>query len=370
MKKPADREADATFMRRAVKLARAGLGATYPNPCVGAIVVQGGHIVGAGKSKPTGGAHAEPQAIARAGDAARGATIYVTLEPCVHHGRTPPCTESIIEAGLARVVVGVFDPARHADGRGVARLRAAGLAVDVGLAAPECAELHEHYLHHVRTGRPFVTLKAAASLDGRIATASGDSKWLTSERARKHVHRTRAEHHAIAVGATTVLADDPRLDVRHVRGTDPVPFVLDSSLRLGAKDAPRRRILRAGTFVLHAPGVSRAAIRRVAATGAELVEVRTGKDGHLDPRAVLRWLGRRSIRSLLVEGGGRVHGAFFAAHAWNRMLLYQAPRLLGDAARPVLAGVAWPTVRNAPAPVVEGRKVLGPDLLWILRPRR
>jgi diaminohydroxyphosphoribosylaminopyrimidine deaminase/5-amino-6-(5-phosphoribosylamino)uracil reductase len=369
VKAPADREADAELMRRAVRVAHTGLGATYPNPCVGALVVQRGRIVGAAKSRPTGGAHAEPQAIARAGEDARGATLYVTLEPCVHHGRTPPCTEAILAAGIGRVVVGVFDPARHANGHGVARLRAAGLTVDVGLAAAECAALHEHYLHHVRTGRPFVTLKAAASLDGRIATASGDSKWITSERARKHVHRMRAEHHAIAVGATTVLLDDPRLDVRHVRGVDPIPFVLDSSLQLGAKDAPRRRILRAGTTVLHGPRASAAAIRRVAATGAEPVEVRCGKDGHLDPRAVLRVLGRRSIRSLLVEGGGRVHGAFFAANAWDRMLLYQAPRLLGDTARPLLSGVAWPTVRTAPAPVVEARKILGPDLLWILRPR-
>lgn len=368
MKARTSAAADAAFMARAVGLARAGLGATYPNPCVGALVVRGSEVLGAARSRPTGSTHAEPQAIAKAGPAARGATLFVTLEPCVHHGRTPPCTEAIIAAGIGRVVVGVLDPARHVDGHGVAGLRAAGVRVDVGIGQSECAAVHEHYLHHVRTGRPFVTLKAAASLDGRIATESGDSRWITSERARRHVHRIRAEHHAIAVGAETVLTDDPRLDVRHVRGLNPLPVVLDTRLRLGAKQAPKRQILRPGTWVLHGPRVSAAAIARVAATGAEPVSIRTGPDGRLDVRAALRWLGRRQIRSLLVEGGGHVHGAFFAARAWDRLLLYQAPRLLGDAGRPLLAGITWPTVRRAPAPRVEARRALGPDLLWILRP--
>ncbi|MCA9710351.1 MAG: bifunctional diaminohydroxyphosphoribosylaminopyrimidine deaminase/5-amino-6-(5-phosphoribosylamino)uracil reductase RibD, partial [Myxococcales bacterium] len=247
-----EREADhERLMQQAVRLARAGLGATYPNPCVGAVVVAEGRVLGAARSRPTGGPHAETQALARAGAAARGATMVVTLEPCGHVGRTPPCTRAIIEAGIRTVVVGVRDPAAHVDGKGIRALRRAGVEVIVGVGAKACGEVHEHYLHHARSGLPFVSLKAATSLDGRIATAGGDSKWITGEAARRHAHRLRAWHHAIAVGAETALRDDPRLDVRLVRGVDPIPVVFDGRLRVGAARAPRLAVLRPGALVLH-----------------------------------------------------------------------------------------------------------------------
>lgn len=352
-------------MARAVAVARRGLGATYPNPCVGAVVVVRGRGVSAARSRPTGGAHAEAQALAKAGRAARGATLYVTLEPCCHFGRTPPCTDAIIEAGVARVVIGVEDPAAHARGKGIGKLRRAGITVDIGVGAAACEQLHAHYLHHERTGRPFVTLKAGASLDGRIATATGDSKWITSEASRTHAHRARAEHHAIMVGGQTVLDDDPRLDVRHVRGTNPVPIVADTRLRVGGARVPPRRILQQGTFVLHGPGAPAAAVKRVARTGATLVELPLGADGHLDLAAVLQWAGDNSLRSILVEGGGHLLGAFVREHLWQRWLLYQSPRVLGEG-RAVLAGVDWPTVAAAPTVRVQFRRRLGPDLLWSL----
>ncbi len=354
-------------MKRAVALARGGLGATYPNPCVGAVVFRGARVVAGARSRPTGGAHAETQALARAGAKARGASMAVTLEPCCHHGRTAPCTRAIIEAGVRRVAIGVRDRAAHVDGKGIRALRRAGIEVIVGVHEAACRGVHEHYLHHVVHGRPFVTLKAACSLDGRIATAQGDSRWITSEVSRKHVHRLRAQHHAIAVGAETAILDDPGLDVRWGRGVDPIPVVFDSRLRLGAASAPALSVLRPGTWVLHTARASAAARARLAKTGATPVEVADDGAGHVDIDAALRELGRREIRSLLVEGGGRLHGAFMGTAAWQRAYLYQAPRILGDG-RPVVAGIGWPTVAAAPPVRVESRRTLGPDALIVLVP--
>jgi diaminohydroxyphosphoribosylaminopyrimidine deaminase/5-amino-6-(5-phosphoribosylamino)uracil reductase len=355
-------------MQQAIRLAHAGLGATYPNPCVGAVVAKGERVLGSARSQPTGGAHAETQALARAGAAARGATLVVTLEPCCHHGRTPPCTDAIVAAGIRTVVVGLRDPAGHVDGKGVRALARAGLEVIEGVEAAACRAVHEHYLHHVAHGTPFVTLKAAISIDGCIATREGDSKWITGPAARRHGHRLRARHHAIAVGAHTAWLDDPRLDVRLVRGVDPIVVIFDGHLRLGGPGAPRSlAVLRPGTLVLHGEGASAAARARVAKTGATLVPVAQTPTGLVDVAAALRELGRREIRSLLVEGGGRLHGAFVAAGAWQRAFVYQAPRLLG-AGRPMIAGVGWPTVDEAPRVHIEVRRRLGPDLLTVLVP--
>jgi diaminohydroxyphosphoribosylaminopyrimidine deaminase/5-amino-6-(5-phosphoribosylamino)uracil reductase len=354
-------------MARAVAHARPGLGATYPNPCVGALIVRRGKLIGKGRSAPTGGPHAEVRAIAQAGSAARGATMYVTLEPCSHVGRTGPCTKAIAEAGIARVVVGIVDPAEHANRRGIRWLRRHGIEVDVGVGESWCTALHEHYLHHVGTGRPFVTLKAATSLDGRIATASGDSKWITSEAARREGHRLRARHHAIAVGVETVLADDPSLTVRLARGHDPMPIVFDSKLRLGGPKAPGRAVLREGTLVLHTSSASGTAQRRLVDRGVETLSIRADSRGRVDVDAALRTLGKRSVRSLLVEGGGRLLGSFVQAQCWQQFYLFQAPRLLGEG-RPLLGGVSWPTVEDAPTLRVESRRRLDQDLLTILRP--
>lgn len=357
----------AELMRQAVRMAASGLGATYPNPCVGAVVAKGGRVLGSARSRPTGGAHAETQALAQAGASARGATLVVTLEPCCHHGRTPPCTDAIVAAGIRTVVVGVRDPARHVNGKGMDALVRAGVEVVEGVEHEACLAVHEHYLHHVVHGTPFVTLKAATSLDGCIATREGDSKWITGEPARRHGHRLRARHHAIAVGAHTATVDDPGLDVRLVRGVDPIVVLFDGRLRLGGRGAPRLRVLRPGTLVLHTERAPAAARARVAETGATLVPVAEAGEGLVDVPAALRELGRREIRSLLVEGGGRLHGAFVAAGAWQRAFLYQAPRLLGEG-RPMIAGVGWPTVEQAPRVHVEARRRLGHDLLTVLVP--
>jgi diaminohydroxyphosphoribosylaminopyrimidine deaminase/5-amino-6-(5-phosphoribosylamino)uracil reductase len=361
------RTSDEVAMARAVRWARRGTGSTYPNPCVGAVVVRGGRIVAGAHTSPTGGPHAEVRALAKAGARAKGATLVVTLEPCCHQGRTGPCTSAILAAGIRRVVVGIADPAPHARGRGPKLLRAAGLEVTTGVGEAACAEVHAHYLHHVRTGLPFVTLKAAASLDGRIAVKSGASKWISGELARKDGHRLRAEHHAVAVGIGTVIADDPQLDVRHVKGASPIAVVFDSTLRLGTPALARAKVLRPGTLVLHGPDAAQARRDRVRRRGGEPIAVRLADDGTIDVTRALAELGRREIRSLLVEGGGHLLGSFVREGAWQRFVLYQAPRLLGEGT-PVLAGVAFPDVAAAPAITVVGSRKLGPDVRLELRP--
>ncbi len=355
------------MMRRAVVLARRGLGATYPNPAVGAVVVRGGVVVATGRTAPTGGPHAEARALGKAGEAARGATLYVTLEPCSHHGRTPPCTDAIKQAGVARVVYGVEDVAAHASGRATKILRKAGIDVTVGVEAQRCFAVHEHYLHHARTGQPFVTLKTAASLDGQVSVRTGDSKWITSERSRKVGHGLRAEHHAIAVGIGTVLADDPSLSVRLVRGVDPRRVVFDSTLRLAG--ARKKTICSPGTLVLHTAAARAADADALHDCGVETVRVQATRNGRVSVRAAVRALGRLDVRSLLVEGGGNLVGAFAKAAQWDRWFWFCAPKVLGEGTAAV-AGVSWAKVASTPALEVERRTVLGDDVLTVLRPRR
>jgi diaminohydroxyphosphoribosylaminopyrimidine deaminase/5-amino-6-(5-phosphoribosylamino)uracil reductase len=352
-------------MARALRLAAAGTGGTYPNPCVGAVVVAGGKVVGAGKSRPTGAAHAEVVALRRAGEKARGATLYVTLEPCRHFGRTPPCTRAIVEAGIARIVVGVRDPATHARGRGLRELARAGVEVLEGVAAERARAVHAHYLHQLATGRPFVTLKAAVSLDGQIAPASGQSRWITGEAARRDAHRLRAGHHAVAIGSRTLRSDDPALTVRLVRGRDPTVVVFDSRLR-SAGLLGKCQALRPGTLVLYVQGSPRA-VARLHGAGLRPIEVAAGRDGRVDISAALRALGRREIRSLLVEGGGELLGSFVRTGLWQTLVLYQAPRLLGRG-RALLAGLSYRRVDDGPRLTVRSRRVLGDDLRIELAP--
>jgi diaminohydroxyphosphoribosylaminopyrimidine deaminase/5-amino-6-(5-phosphoribosylamino)uracil reductase len=352
------------FMREALRLARSGTGATYPNPCVGAVVVQGSTIVGRGRSAATGGPHAEVQALRQAGERARGATLYVTLEPCNHFGRTPPCVDAILAAGIAKVVVALVDPAPHVAGKGIRRLRRHRIVVEVGALADQAREVHAHYLHHVATRLPWVTLKLACSLDGRIATANGDSKWITGEPARRDVHRLRAAHHGIAVGAATVLADDPRLDVRLVRGVDPLPIVFDPRLRVASAGRPFH-LLRAGVMFLHGEQASRRARAALARSGAEGIEVACDDEGGLAIPAALELLGQRDLRSLMVEGGGRLLAAFVRASAWQQLWVYRAPMLLGGDARPAFGELGLERVADAPRVALLRRRTLGDDELCV-----
>ncbi len=356
-------ENDASFMGLALRLARSGTGSTYPNPCVGAVVVKNGRVIASACSDRTGGPHAEVRALLAAGEEARGATVYITLEPCSHTGRTGPCTGALHQAGVREVVWGVHDPAAHANGRAQAVLEQAGIRVRAGVMADHCARVHEHYIHHVTTGLPFVTLKSALSLDGRIACPNGDSRWITGVEARRYVHQMRAQHHAIAVGVGTALHDNPRLNVRHVEGVDPVPIVFDSRLR--SVSANLEILSRA--LVVHTDAASRTDRRTLAAKGGEGVCVPAGKDGRVSIPAALQVLGERGIRSLMVEGGGTLTASLVAHAAWQRWFLFHAPVVLGEG-KAVVPGLSWPTVAEAPHVVVVGRETLGVDLLTIVEP--
>jgi len=356
---------DAAAMRAALRLARRGLGRTSPNPAVGAVVVARGRVVGRGFTRPVGGPHAEVVALRDAGARARGATLYVTLEPCAHHGRTPPCVDAVLAAGVRRVVVGCADPNPHVRGGGAARLRRAGLEVTMGVREDECREQIRFFAHHVRSGLPWVTLKLAATLDGRIATAGGDSKWVTGEKARARVQELRDLHDAVLVGAETVIADDPELTCRRRGGRDPLRVILDGRLRLPLA----ARVVRAGTLVLTGRGAPARKLAALRARGAEVVELRH-RGGALAWRDVLATLGRRGLCSLLVEGGGRVAAAAVAARGVDELLLFYAPKLAGGDARPMLGDLGLRRMADAPRLRLRRSERLGDDLLLYLSPSR
>jgi diaminohydroxyphosphoribosylaminopyrimidine deaminase/5-amino-6-(5-phosphoribosylamino)uracil reductase len=351
---------DREVMAQALLEARRGR--TSPNPRVGAAVVLDGELVALGYHERAGAAHAEVDAIGKAGDSVRGATLYVTLEPCNHHGRTGPCTEAIIEAGIGRVVIGSVDPAPHVPGA-MARLRAAGIEVSAGLLEEECDALIADFAKHIRTGLPFVTLKAAVTLDGKIATRTGDSKWITGEAARKHVHQLRADHDAILLGVGTVLADDPRLDVRHVSGPDPIRVVLDADLRTPVTARLVRSESDAPTWIFHAKDADSERAAALAEAGAELIAVQRDERG-IDLRAVLHILGQRDIVRVLVEGGAHVHGSFLDLQLADRAAIFIAPRFIGDErAVSMAAGLGAESVQGATRLLRARMTAVGEDWL-------
>jgi diaminohydroxyphosphoribosylaminopyrimidine deaminase/5-amino-6-(5-phosphoribosylamino)uracil reductase len=315
-------------MARALELARRGLGRTHPNPSVGAVLVRNGRIVGEGTTAPAGGPHAEVRAIDQAGARARGADLYVTLEPCAHVGRTPPCVSALVPLGLRRVVIAMVDPNPRVRGRSVRRLRAAGVAVTVGVGAAEAAALMAGYRSWLLRGRPLVTLKLAATLDGRIAARSGDARWITGAAARRRAHELRDLHDAVLVGAGTVRADDPELTCRLPRGRNPVRIVVGGA-RL---DLPvRARVFDVGvapTWVVGPAGMDATAAARLRRRGVAVVAV-PGRRGEIDPVGLVRTLAARGVTSVLVEGGARVAGDWLRAGLVDRIVWFVAPSLLG-----------------------------------------
>jgi len=317
-------------MSLALREASRGLGRTAPNPAVGAVLVRGGRVVGRGHHARAGSPHAEIEALRAAGGRARGADLYTTLEPCNHFGRTPPCSVAVIEAGVARVFVGSRDPNPLVNGKGSSRLRRAGVEVVAGPLQAECDALNAPWFRFIASGRPFVTLKVAATLDGRIATAAGDSRWVSGPEARAWVHRLRDRVDAVLVGRGTALADDPRLTTRLPGGggRDPLRVVLDTGLALPASLRLFRQRSAARTLVLHA-----AARRRRLGPGVDLQRCPRGPGG-LDLGAALALLAARGVVHLLVEGGGAVAASLLAAGLVDRLALVLAPRVLGG-------GLGW-----------------------------
>jgi diaminohydroxyphosphoribosylaminopyrimidine deaminase / 5-amino-6-(5-phosphoribosylamino)uracil reductase len=325
-----DVETDRHFMLRALELAERGRGLTSPNPMVGAVVVSDGEIVGEGYHARAGGPHAEVVALAAAGPRSRGATIYVTLEPCSYHGRTPPCAEAVIEAGIRRVVAALVDPNPRVSGRGLAALRAAGIEVADAVLGEHAERQNRAFVAAMRLGRPHVTLKIAMTLDGRIADRQGESKWITGEAARGQAQRLRSEVDAILVGVGTVLRDDPALTVRREQPwpREPYRVVLDTHARTPAA----AKLIAAGTparaLIVTAAEAEASRVAALGAAGATVVAV-AARGGRVDPRAALTALADLEVRAVLVEGGAEVHGAFVDAGLVDRVAVFLAPRLLG-----------------------------------------
>jgi len=340
---------DSQFMRQAIRLARKAAGRTSPNPLVGAVVVRDGLTVGRGHHKKAGTPHAEVHALNEAGAAATGATLYVTLEPCNHTGRTPPCTEAILRAGVSRVVVGMPDPNPHVFGSGAKFLRDRGILVEEGLLEEECRAINRPFIKHVTTGTPWVILKAAVSIDGKLATRSGKSCWITGAEARAEVHRLRNRVDGIMVGAGTALADDPSLTTRLVsgrKGRDPLRIVVDRSLRLQGEARMLRQQSAAGTVVFHGKDAPETRRKKLTRSGARLIEVSCGEDGLLSLVEILSELGRMQITSLLVEGGGRLHSSFIAQGLADEAYFFQAPLLLGNDGIALLNGLGADSVQD------------------------
>lgn len=330
-------EHDRRWMARALELARQGLYSAAPNPRVGCVIASGDTLLGESFHARTGGPHAEIGALAAAGDRARGATAYLGLEPCSHQGRTPPCAAALVAAGVARVVAAIEDPNPRVAGRGFAALRAAGIRVDSGLLAEEAAALNAGFISRMGRGRPRVTLKLGASLDGRTAMASGESRWITGPAAREDVQRLRGESCAVITGIGTVLADDPRLDLRLPEtltlGRQPLRVVLDGGLRI----SPRARILAPpGSALVCTARAHSPAADVLRAAGADVEPLPRDEHG-LDLPALLAVLAGRECNEVLVEAGPTLAGAFVAAGLADRLVVYLAPALLGSAARGMFA---------------------------------
>ncbi len=353
---------DERHMRHALMLAERALGRVAPNPAVGCVIVSAqGRVIARAHTQDGGRPHAETVALAAAGAGAHGATVYVSFEPCAHHGKTPPCADALIEAEPARVVVATQDPDPRVHGRGIERLRAAGIEVTAGVLEREAAHLNEGFIRRVTQNRPLVTLKIAQSLDGRIASASGESKWITGEESRRHVHLMRARHDAILIGIGTALADDPQLTCR-IAGLEkysPVRVVLDGKLKLGewSKLAQTAREVPTVVYTVSEGGGP------LRVCGVDVVRVAKDARGRPDIEAVLHDLAARGITRLLVEGGPTVHATFLNRGFADRLEIFRAPMLLGSAGKPAVEGLAALELGEAPRFRPLERRSLGNDLL-------
>ncbi len=356
-------------MAGALALAGHQLGAVWPNPAVGAVVVGDNRLIARGATQPGGRPHAERVALDRAGPAARGATLYVTLEPCSHHGHTPPCVDAVIAAGIARVVIAAEDPDPRVDGRGIQQLRAAGIAVEVGVCRDEAEALNAGFFSRIRRGRPLTTLKLATSLDGRIAAHTGVSKWITGPEALARAHLGRAQHDAVLVGATTALTDDPELTCRlpGLQHRSPVRIVADGRLRL---PLTHKLVATARTWPTWLVTRQDAPSQRLAAfeaAGMEILCVPPGREGGVDPDAVVQALAKRGITRLMIEGGGQIAASFIAADLVDRVDWYRAPIILGGDGAPAVAGLDIDRPDAAPRFVRVAIETLGHDVLESFR---
>ncbi|MGF1611628.1 MAG: bifunctional diaminohydroxyphosphoribosylaminopyrimidine deaminase/5-amino-6-(5-phosphoribosylamino)uracil reductase RibD [Kiloniellales bacterium] len=351
---PSFARTDLEHMQAALTLARRGLGRVAPNPAVGCVIVRDGRVVGRGWTQPGGRPHAETEALAAAENhapgAAKGATAYVSFEPCAHHGKTPPCCEALIAAGIARCVVAIEDPDPRVAGRGLAALREAGIDVTLGPLAEQASLLNAGFLMRLAEGRPLVTLKLATSLDGRIATRSGESRWITGPLARSRGHLLRAQHDAVLIGSNTAMADNPRLDVRlpGLEDRAPLRIVLDGHLRLPLTHDLVARAGERPTCLITLHDNDPARLAAYSDLGLEVIEVPPDEDGRPDLTAALQALGKRGLTRLLVEGGGHVAAGLLRAGLVDRLAWFRAPRAIGGDGIAGIGGLGLERLAEAP----------------------
>ncbi len=358
------------MMRAALALARRSLGRTWPNPAVGCVIVRDGRVIARGRTQDGGRPHAEADVIANARESLKGATVYVTLEPCAHHGKTPPCADALIAAGVGRVVSALEDPDPRVKGQGHARLAAAGIEVEIGEGAAAAAEINAGFFLRVKEGRPLFHLKIAGSIDGRIATASGESRWITGEAARADGHRLRSLHDAILVGAGTVAADDPELTCRlpGLAAYSPDRIVLDSAAGMSpaSKLAATAQATPVLLFHTRAPASQAARLRE---KGIDVIEVPASGEGRVDVSAVARALGGLGYSSVLIEGGGRIAAAFLKANLVDRISSYRAGIVLGEDSRSAVGPMSLDRLDFAPRFRLVSSRPVGTDTLetWYRR---
>jgi diaminohydroxyphosphoribosylaminopyrimidine deaminase/5-amino-6-(5-phosphoribosylamino)uracil reductase len=354
---------DRRFMATALTLGRRGRGRVWPNPAVGCVVVRDGRIVGRGWTADGGRPHAEPQALAQAGAAAQGADVHVTLEPCAHHGQTPPCAQALIAARVGRVIVATTDPDPRVAGRGIAMLRDAGIPVTTGVMEAEARADHAGFFLRVTENRPLVTLKLAATLDGRIATASGESRWITGPAARRMVHLLRAQHDAVMVGGGTARADDPALTVRDLGvARQPVRVVVSRTMDLPPDGTLARTARDVPVWVAHDARLDPATVARWAARGVDSLPCPVA-GGHVDPAATLAALAARGITRVFCEGGGALAASLLGAGLVDDLVMFGAGLLIGAEGRPMLSAMGIERLDEAPRLRLTDHRVLGPDVM-------
>lgn len=359
---------DAGWMKAALTLARRGLGRVWPNPAVGCVIVADGRVVGRGWTQPGGRPHAEAMALAQAGVAARGATVYVSLEPCAHHGKTPPCADALVKSGVARVVMTMEDPDPRVSGKGAARLRDAGIAVDVGIMAAEAEDVNCGFLLRQRAGRPWLTLKLAASVDGRIATVTGESQWITCPPARAFAHMLRATHDAVLVGSGTLRADDPALTVRlpGMAERTPVRIVADTHLAMSDQSQLAQSAAASPVWLCHKHGADTAALPH----GVASIPVALAGGGGVDLNEMMAALGARGLTRVFCEGGGGLAAGLLRAGLVDELMVMSAGVAIGADGAPALAGMGISELAEAPRFDLVRTEQVGVDVVAVWRPQR
>jgi diaminohydroxyphosphoribosylaminopyrimidine deaminase/5-amino-6-(5-phosphoribosylamino)uracil reductase len=353
---------DEHYMKMALKLAQKGRGYVSPNPMVGAVIVKDGRIISQGYHQRYGDDHAEVSALKNAGEDVTGATLYVTLEPCSHYGKTPPCVNAIVADKIGQVVIGAVDANPLVAGRGINFLQINGIKVTTGILEAQCRKLNEVFFHYMETGLPFVTVKYAQTIDGRIATASGQSQWISSPDSRKYSHKLRAEHDAILVGAGTVIKDDPELTVRLARGRNPLRVILDNDLKIPAESKIFRNLLQAKTLIATTIKADDPRLQQIASSGAEIISVDSDSSGNVDLIKLFKILADRQISSILVEGGAQIITSVLKNNLAQRLVTIIAPKILGRGIE-AIGDLQINDLSHAKKLSVEKIKRSGPDII-------